>query len=132
MTLHEPQRILIAEDDEFLAKMYQQKLMLEGYHVIVARDGEQAIEYLSKQPFAAVLLDILMPKKNGFEVLTKLRASTDHEQSKIPVLVVSNLSHDQAIRQSMLTGANDYIVKPGSTPSEVTTLLKQLVPSVHV
>jgi CheY-like chemotaxis protein len=130
--MHELPTSLIAEDDEFLAKMYQHKLALEGYRIIVARDGQQAIEHLERQAFSAVLLDILMPKKNGFEVLAAMRASPDPRQSKVPVLVVSNLSHDQAIHQSMLTGANDYIIKPGSTPSEVTHILKQLVPSVHV
>lgn len=130
--MHEPHTVLIAEDDEFLARMYQQKLSLEGYRVIVAQDGQRALEYIESEPLAAILLDIMMPKKNGFEVLTALRASPDRHIAALPVLVVSNLSHDQAIHQSMLTGANDYIIKPGSTPSEVTQILKKLVPSVHV
>lgn len=128
-----PSTILLAEDDEFLAKMYRQKLLLEGYRVLLAKDGEEAVGYIKSEPsLKAVLLDILMPKKNGFEVLANLRASPNHEVASIPVLVVSNLSQDQAIHQSMLAGANDYIIKPGSTPSEVVNILKQLVPSAHV
>ncbi len=130
--MHAPITILLAEDDEFLARMYQQKLLLEGYRVVVARDGEQAIAHIAHEPIRAVLLDIIMPKKSGFEVLVALRAYPNHAIASVPVLVVSNLSHDQAIHQSMLAGANDYIIKPGSNPTEVVSLLKKLVPSVYV
>jgi len=119
--------ILLAEDDRFLANMYKQKLHLEGFRVVHAADGQQAIEFLSSEPFAGALLDILMPKANGFEVLTAIRNSENKTIAEMPVVIVSNLSQEQHLNRSMVSGANDYLVKPGSTPGEVVRAIKQLL-----
>lgn len=119
--------ILLAEDDRFLANMYKQKLHLEGFRVVHAADGQQAIDFLSSEPLAGALLDILMPKANGFEVLTAIRNSGNKTIAEMPVIIVSNLSQEQHLKQSMVSGANDYLIKPGSTPGEVVRAIKQLL-----
>jgi DNA-binding response OmpR family regulator len=125
--MYTPTTILLAEDDRFLANMYKQKLHLEGFRVVHAADGQQAIKLLSSEPFAGALLDILMPKANGFEVLTAIRNSGNKTIAEMPVIIVSNLSQEQHLKQSMVSGANDYLVKPGSTPGEVVRAIKQLL-----
>jgi CheY-like chemotaxis protein len=95
--------------------------------VVHAADGQQAIEFLSSEPLAGALLDILMPKANGFEVLTAIRSSGNKNIAEMPVVIVSNLSQEQHLKQSMVSGANDYLVKPGSTPGEVVRAIKQLL-----
>jgi two-component system response regulator AdeR len=125
--MYTPTTILLAEDDRFLANMYKQKLHLEGFRVVHAADGQQAIEFLSSEPLAGALLDILMPKANGFEVLTAIRSSGNKNIAEMPVVIVSNLSQEQHLKQSMVSGANDYLVKPGSTPGEVVRAIKQLL-----
>jgi DNA-binding response OmpR family regulator len=130
--MYAPTTILLAEDDRFLANMYKQKLHLEGFRVIHASDGQQAIEYLSVEPIAAALLDIIMPKANGFEVLEAIRQSADRAISGMPVVIVSNLSQEEHLSKSMISGANDYLVKPGSTPGEVVRAVKQLLGITHV
>ena len=84
------------------------------------------------EPIAAALLDIIMPKANGFEVLEAIRQSADRAISGMPVVIVSNLSQEEHLSKSMISGANDYLVKPGSTPGEVVRAVKQLLGITHV
>jgi DNA-binding response OmpR family regulator len=101
--------ILLAEDEEFLAKTYKNRLELEGFEVIVATDGQEALDRLSEIKPDLMLLDLLMPNKNGFEVLKEI--SKRPELKDVPVIVSSNLGQDSDVKEARGLGAIDYIVK---------------------
>jgi len=118
-------KILLAEDEPFLSGMYQTKLKIEGYDVVAAADGEEALEKLDKGDFDIILLDIMMPKLNGFEVLNNIRNNSNKELAKIPVIILTNLGQKTDIEKGLLLGANDYIVKANFTPAEVVDKIKK-------
>lgn len=120
-------KVLLAEDEPFLSGMYQTKLKLEGFEVVTAADGEEALEKLKQEKFNILLLDIMMPKLNGFEVLKSLREDPNHDLASLPVIILTNLGQKSDIEQGLLLGANDYIVKANLTPAEVVEKIKKLI-----
>ena len=120
-------KVLLVEDDPFISGMYQTKLKLEGYDVETAVDGEAALQKIEQQPYAIILLDIMMPKLNGFEVLKEIRSGDKKGVSDIPVIMLTNLGQKSDIEQGLLLGANDYIVKANFTPTEVVEKIKKLI-----
>lgn len=120
-------RILIIEDDEFISDVYQKKLALEGYSVDLARDGEEALRKIREQKPDLVLLDIMIPLKDGFQVLSDMR--NDSSLSDIRVMVMSNLSQGKDIARAKELGAVDYIVKSNvGLPEIVARVRRQLLP----
>jgi CheY-like chemotaxis protein len=103
------QRILLVEDDVFIYKAYSVGLTRTGYDVVVAKDGEEAMEMLKKEKFQLVLLDLILARLDGFEVLKKIKE--DEALKDIPVIVLSNLSQPQDIQRCKQLGAVDYFVK---------------------
>ncbi len=118
-------KIIIVEDDSFLAQMYATKLKLEGYTVLTAGDGERGLELVQRERPDAVLLDILLPKMDGFGVLERIRA--EPTTKNIPVLLLTNLSQKKDIERGMALGANDYLIKSHFVPTEVAQKIHQLV-----
>lgn len=118
-------KILLVEDEPFLSGMYQTKLKIAGYDVTAAGDGEEALEKLEKGSFDMILLDIMMPKLNGFEVLNNIRNNKNKQLAKIPVIILTNLGQKTDIEKGLLLGANDYIVKANFTPTEVVEKIKK-------
>lgn len=119
--------ILLVEDDKLLAEMYQEKLELESYKVIVAEDGKEALKKAQKQP-NLILLDIMMPGMNGFEVLKELKQNM--ETKNIPVIVLTNLGSESADKDKNLAislGAQNYLVKSYHTPDEVIKKVKSAI-----
>lgn len=102
-------KILIVEDDIMLNKIYQTKLSLLGYQVLAAYDGEEGLAMMSEHQPHLVLLDLMLPKKNGFEVLEA--AKQNMAISRIPVIILSNLGQESDIRRGMELGAGDFLVK---------------------
>ena len=102
-------RILIVEDDIMLNKIYQTKLTLLGYQVLAAYDGEEGLMMMSAHQPHLVLLDLMLPKKNGFAVLEA--AKQDAKISRIPVIILSNLGQETDIRRGTELGAVDFLVK---------------------
>jgi len=103
------QRILLAEDDRFLRKAAETVLKRHGYTVIAAADGEEALKLARAEPPDLMLLDLIMPKLQGFDVLQALKASP--ETQGIPVIVLSNLGQDSDVQLARERGAIDYFVK---------------------
>ena len=101
-------RILIVEDDAAIREGLQLNLSLEGHACTVAEDGEKAIEVLARAPFDLVLLDVMLPGRNGFEVLRAIRA----ERSELPVLFLTARVDEADKILGLELGADDYIVKP--------------------
>ncbi len=119
------QKILLVEDDGFLASIYSQKLELEGFEVAFATNGEDGLKLAQKDKPALVLLDLLMPKMDGFEVLERLKA--DPNLKDIPVLILSNLGQREDIERCMKLGAVGYVIKAHSLPHETVRRVKEIL-----
>jgi len=110
-------KILIIEDEEALLAMLSQKLIREGYDVVSARDGEEGFAKIKEEKPDLVLLDIVMPKMSGMEVLEKMHA--DKKLAKIPVIIISNSGQLVEIDKAKALGVKDYLVKAEFDPQEV-------------
>ncbi len=117
------QKILIIEDDDFLLKMYSNKLMREGYNVLVARDGEEGYIKIMRQKPDLVLLDIMMPKINGFDVLEAVKANEELTDTKI--IMLTNLSQDEDKQKGEELGAVAYLTKANVQMKEVIAEIEQ-------
>ena len=104
-----PKRILLVEDDRFLRRAAEVRLRRAGYTVITAADGEEAIATASAMRPDLVLLDLIMPRMQGFEVLRVLR--TQPNMQGVPIVVLTNLSQDVDRERAMTHGANGYLIK---------------------
>lgn len=103
------QRILVVEDDRFLRKAAEAALRRQGFTVLVASDGEEGLRVARSELPDLVLLDLIMPGLQGFEVLKLLKAEAT--TSAIPVIILSNLGQDSDVKKAMEAGAVDYLVK---------------------
>ena len=110
-------KILLVEDDRFLIKAVYTKLTQKGFEVVLANDGDEAISKAKTEKPELILLDMVLPKKSGFEVLRTLKG--DPETASIPVFILSNLAQDQDIQEGKALGAEDYIVKSNTSLSEI-------------
>ena len=117
--------ILLVEDDAFVSDIYHTKLTEEGYVVIIAENGLEAMKKLGENAPDLILLDIVMPYMDGLEVLNKLKA--DEKWKQIPVILLTNLSQKEEVEEGLKSGANDYLIKSHFTPSEVVTKVKALL-----
>jgi len=118
-------KILLVEDDAFLLGMYATKFELENFKVVMAEDGEKAVRVALKELPDIILLDVLLPKQNGFEVLRQLKA--DKATAGIPVILLTNLSQKDEIDQGLKMGAKDYLIKAHFMPSEVVDKIKKVL-----
>jgi two-component system, chemotaxis family, chemotaxis protein CheY len=118
-------KILIVEDDSFLSEMYATKLESADFEVIIATDGEQALDKMRLDKPDLVLLDLLMPKKDGFEVLKEKFINS--EIKEIPVIVLTNLSQKEQIKKCYELGAKDFLIKAYFVPTEVIKKIRNLI-----
>lgn len=117
--------ILLVEDDEFLAELYATKLNLEGFEVSLAVDGEKGLRLAKELKPDLILLDIILPKKDGFEVLKLIKA--DNSLKNIPIILLTNLSQKDEVQKGLDLGANDYLIKAHFMPSEVVKKIKHTI-----
>jgi len=118
-------KILLVEDDSFLLSMYATKFEMENFKVIMAEDGEKALRRALKESPDIILLDIILPKVNGFEVLRQLKDNSTTVD--IPVILLTNLSQKDEIEQGLKMGAEDYLIKAHFMPSEVIDKIKKVL-----
>ncbi len=124
------QTVLLVEDDTFLSGMYITKLEAAGYQVLLATDGESGLSLARESKPDIILLDILLPKLDGLEVLTTLKR--DSGLRTIPVIMLTNLGEQKDISRANALGAADYLVKAHYLPSEVIdTIGTHLKPHGH-
>jgi CheY-like chemotaxis protein len=116
------QKILIVEDDAFVMDIYRTKLSQEGYEIIEAQNGIEAMEKLKEVKPDLILLDIIMPYMDGIEVLKKIKK--EENLKTIPIVLLTNLSQKEDISEALGLGANDYLIKSHFTPSEVLEKVK--------
>jgi len=118
-------RILVAEDDRFLRRACEMTLRQMGYAVVLAKDGEEALRLIQQELPALVLLDLLMPKLTGLEVLRAMK-SAERTQS-IPVLILTNSSRSQDIEEIRQLGADGYQVKANLSLEALSDKVKKLL-----
>lgn len=112
-----PKKILIIEDDVFLNELMAKKLLEEGFDVLKAANGEEGLEQARQENPDLILLDLILPGMDGFEILEKLKE--DQETSPIPVIILSNLGQREDIERGFDLGADDYLIKAHFTPDEI-------------
>lgn len=124
-----PKKILIAEDEPSLRSVLSKKVKSLGYIVFEAKNGEEAVDQFKKEKPDLILLDVVMPIKNGFDVLEEIKMK---QKSKIPVIILSNLNESQDIETAKNLGAVDYITKSNLSLRDITikihNALEKIVP----
>ena len=125
MTVTKKIKILVVEDETFLVKIYNVKLKKEGYDVTIATDGEQAVKLAEETKPDLILLDLILPKLNGFEALEQIKAIP--ALKKTPVVVLSNLGQDDDIKRAKSLGAVDYLIKANFSIQDVVQKIRDVV-----
>lgn len=118
-------KILIIEDDPFLSEMYLTKFQESGFKVEIAVNGQEGIEKIIKTRPDLILLDIVLPKTDGFEVLKKVKG--DKDLKKIPIVLLTNLGQKNEVEKGLALGADEYIIKAHFTPTAVVAKVKELL-----
>lgn len=111
------EKILIIEDDKFLRELMSQKLRNSDYNVVEAVDGEEGVRLAKEEVPKLILLDLILPGIDGFEVLTRIKKESS--LISIPVIILSNLGQKEDIDRGMELGAADYLIKAHFTPGEI-------------
>ena len=111
-------KILIAEDDFFIRDIYSKVFSLSGYDVQVAVDGMDALEKIKAQPYEMILLDIMMPRMTGIDVLKNVRALTTPAKDT-PIFIITNLGQQNVIEEAFKLGMDGYILKSQVSPQQI-------------
>ncbi|MBT4120783.1 MAG: response regulator [Candidatus Magasanikbacteria bacterium] len=117
--------VLLVEDDTFLANIYKTKFDMEGFKVSVSENGEEGLADAKKKKPDIILLDILLPKMDGFTVLEKLKE--DSGVKDIPVILLTNLGQKDDVSKGLEMGAVDYLIKAHFKPSEVVEKVNKVL-----
>lgn len=118
-------KILLVEDDPFLLDMYSTKFKEVGFDISLAQDGELALIKAQEELPDLVLLDVVLPKKDGFEILKALKSN--QHTAAIPVIMLTNLGLEEDIKRGLELGAQGYIVKAHFTPTEIVAQVKGIL-----
>jgi DNA-binding response OmpR family regulator len=117
--------VLLVEDDVFLSSIYQKKFEMEGFKVTPVDNGEKVLGEAKKKKPDIILLDILLPKRDGFSVLAQLKG--DAETKPIPVILLTNLGQKDDVDKGLQAGAADYLIKAHFKPSEIVDKVKKIL-----
>ncbi|MFA6096653.1 MAG: response regulator [Candidatus Paceibacterota bacterium] len=112
-------KIAIIEDDIEISDMYKIKLELGGYVIVSAENGTDGLKLIKSEKPDLVLLDLLLPEKDGYEVMEELKKSNDPYIKSLPIVVISNLSNEDDILEAKNLGATDFLVKAKINPASV-------------
>ncbi len=123
MKKNKKQKILMIEDDHFLRKIYREKLTRAGFEFVEATNGIEGVNKVISEKPDLVLLDLILPRKNGFEVLIEIKRNEITKD--IPVIILSNLGQASDIKRGLSLGARDYLVKTEVNLSEVVEKVKE-------
>lgn len=118
-------KILIIEDEQDIRELYAEVLRDEGYEVHEAWDGEIGSVEASSGKYQLILLDIMLPKRDGLQILKDLKAKP--ELSKIPVILLTNLSTDTVIKEGFSLGATSYVIKSEMTPDQIVAEVQKVL-----
>jgi CheY-like chemotaxis protein len=112
-------KVLFVEDDPTVAQMYRLKLELDGYQVVMAKDGEEGLELAARLKPDLIFLDIRLPKMGGLDVLEQLRRATDTRNT--PVVILSNYGERELVERGLKLGALEYLIKSQTTPARLSS-----------
>ncbi|WP_343743979.1 response regulator transcription factor [Chitinophaga sp.] len=115
--------VLLVEDDEFVCKAIEIILRKQDYIISIARNGQDAMQYLQKSKFDLVITDLMLPYANGMELVSKMRNELHLD---IPILVLSAVTHEKTITEGFDIGVDDYLKKPFN-PAELSSRVKRLI-----
>lgn len=118
-------KILIIDDDPFILEMYVLKFKEEGFQIETAKDGKEGLKKIKEYEPDVVLLDIVMPIMDGFDVIRSLKR--ENVQTNAKIVLLTNLGQKDDVERGMQLGAHDYIIKAHFTPSEVVKKIKDLL-----
>ncbi|MSR76275.1 MAG: response regulator [Candidatus Ryanbacteria bacterium] len=121
-------KILIIEDDKFLLKLYSDKLSREGFLVSMAISGEEGLGKVKQEKPDLVLLDVILPQKNGFDILGALKL--DPETKDVPVVMLTNLGQESDIKTGLDLGAADYLVKTDFSITKLPEVVRKHI-AIH-
>lgn len=124
MALKKQIKILIIEDDNFLNSFYSKKLLDKNYKVYSAFDGEKGVKIAKEKKPDLILLDLVLPKMSGFDVVKELKAG---DCKDIPIVLLTNLSEKENIDKALKLGVEDYLIKVYFTPSEIVKKVKNIL-----
>lgn len=125
MSKEQKKKILVIEDEKPLLMAIKSKLELEGYDVVFAEDGEKGAELIRSEKPDLLLLDILLPKKDGFEILEGL----EKDKIKLPIIIISNSGQPVEIERAKRLGVRDFLIKADFSPAEVLEKVEEIIPS---
>ena len=123
-------KILMVEDDIFLRKIYRDKLVRAGFEFVEATNGEEGLNKVFSEKPDLVLLDLILPRKNGFDVLAEMKMNVTVQ--RIPVIILSNLGQETDVKRGLALGAEDYMVKTDVTLAEVVERVKEVLVAKRV
>lgn len=123
MTTNTPKKLLIAEDERSIAKALKLKLSLSGFEVELASNGEEALALMKDKKFDLVLLDIMMPKMDGFSVMEEMKKN----KNKTPVIILSNLSQEDDAKRAKELGAVDFFIKSNTPLASIIEKIKKFL-----
>lgn len=118
-------KVLLVEDEELILRLLEKKLIQEGYEVSCAKDGLEGLEKMRQNPPDLILLDIVMPKMGGFEVMEEMQK--DPNLAQIPVIVISNSGQPVELDKAKELGAQDWLIKTQFDPKEVLEKVKKQI-----
>jgi CheY-like chemotaxis protein len=119
-------RVLVVEDDRFLRRVAEAALQRQGFVVTTAADGEEALEHATRVAPDVILLDLVMPKMQGLEVLRRLKRNS--ATASIPVIVLTSLGQDSDVQQALAAGAAGYLVKRDRYVDDLTREVQRIAP----
>ncbi len=125
-----PTRILIVEDDQFLRDLLTTKLTKEEFNVSAAIDGPGGLEKILKEQPEIVLLDIIMPGMDGFEILKRIRSNSNMQIARTPIILLSNLGQEADVAKGRDLGANDYLIKSNFTIDEIIEKIQKTLSAI--
>ena len=122
---NQKESILIVEDDKFLRELLVRKLKIAGFRISTAIDGRDGLKKIKEALPRLILLDLILPGIDGFEVLKQIKK--DSQTNKIPVIILSNLGQKEEVEKGLQLGADDYMIKAHFTPDEIIARIKKLL-----
>ncbi len=120
-------KVLLVEDDPFLSSLLKNRLQKEELEVILARDGEEALNLLKSTKPDLILLDLILPKKTGFEVMEEIRNDPQMQAEELPIIIISNLGQSEDINRGQELGAIEYFVKAKTSIDELVQKIKSFL-----
>lgn len=120
-----PKKIVVIEDEQILLRALNIELLSNGFEVLSAKDGESGLKLVREEEPELVLLDLILPKMHGFEVLESLKS--DETTKKIPVIILSNLGQKSDMKKGLEIGAEDYYVKASTDLSELSDKINRIL-----